>query len=101
MRHRRSIAGSDLAQRHKSLLLDVYRSFQALQFSLNSPYFEWETVHHVSNARLSVDAARRAFGTVTDSKEHRKFSKDMQKEFCTSHDGDETDGDKTGTPSNE
>lgn len=88
MRHRRSIAGSALAQKHKNVLRGIYKSFQALQFSLNGPYFQWETVHRVSNARLLVDAARRALGE--HSPEYRSFRKDIEKEIRVSRDGDET-----------
>ena len=88
MRHRRPITGSELAQKHKKVFRDIYRSFQALQFSLNSLYFEWETVHRVSNARLLVNAARLALGV--DSKEHHTFRMDVEKEIRTSRDGDET-----------
>ena len=62
--------------------------FQALQFCLNGPYFDWETVHRVRNARLLVDAARRALGV--DSKIYSRFRKDVEMEFRTSRDGDET-----------
>ena len=85
---RRSIAGCQLAQRHKAVLRDVYREFQALHFSLNGPYFQWETVHRVSNARLLLDAASRALGE--HSKEYRSFMKDVTAEFRKSRDGDVT-----------
>ena len=88
MRNRRSITSSELARRYKAVLRDIYRSFQALQFSSNGPYFKWETVHRVSNARLLVDAARRALGV--DSKIYSRFRKDVEMEFRTSRDGDET-----------
>ena len=90
MRTRRSIAGCQLAQRHKAVLRDVYREFkfQALHFSLSGPYFHWETVHRVSNARLLLDAASRALGE--HSKEYRSFMKDVTAEFRKSRDGDVT-----------
>ena len=64
--------------------------FQALQFCLNGPYFDWETVHRVRNARLLVDAARRALGADNRDSEYRNFKKDIEKEIRTSRDGDET-----------
>ena len=73
-----SIAGSALAQRHKN-------------------------VHCVSNARLLVDASRRALGELEHSLEYRSFRKDIEKEICVSRDGDESirysrDGDETVRP---
>ena len=90
MRNRRPITSSELARRYKAVLRGISRSFQALQFSSNGPYFEWETVHRVSNARLLVDAARRALGADNRDSEYRNFKKDIEKEIRTSRDGDET-----------
>ena len=52
------------------------------------PYFQWETVHRVSNARLLLDAASQALGE--HSKEYQNFMKDVTTEFRKSRDGDVT-----------
>lgn len=87
-RHRRSIAGSELAKKHKHILRSVYRWFQALHFSFHGPYFQWETVHRVANARLLIDAARRALGA--ENKDFLSFKKDVENQIRISDDEEDT-----------
>jgi hypothetical protein len=65
---RLSIKASNFAEIHKKALRPIYKYYQALQFSIYGPHFQWGRARRKQCVRLLLDAARECHNAATYAK---------------------------------